>query len=33
MNIYGLTYTQLEQYLANIGEKPTKAPFIYLALY
>ena len=33
MNIYGLTYTQLEQYLANIGEKPTKAPFIYQALY
>lgn len=33
MNIYGLTYTQLEQYLTSIGEKPTKAPFIYQALY
>ncbi len=33
MNIYGLTYVQLEEYLLNIGEKPTKAPFIYQALY
>ena len=33
MNIYGITYTQLEEYLLKIGEKPSKAPFIYQALY
>ncbi|MBQ2034638.1 MAG: radical SAM protein [Peptococcaceae bacterium] len=33
MNIYGITYTQLEKYLLKIGEKPSKAPFIYQALY
>ncbi len=32
-NIYGLTYTELEQYLRNIGEKISKAPFIFRALY
>lgn len=33
MNIYGLTYTQLEQALLQLGEKPSKAPFIYQSLY
>ena len=33
MNIYGLTYTQLEAYLATIGEKTSKAPFIFQSLY
>ncbi len=33
MNLYGLTYTQLEQYLLEIGEKTSKAPLIYQALY
>ncbi len=33
MNIYGLTYTQLEEYLTAIGEKKTKAPFIFQSLY
>ncbi len=32
-NIYGLTYTQLEDYLQQIGEKKTKAPFIFHSLY
>ncbi len=33
MNIYGLTFHQLEQYLLQIGEKPSKAPFIFRGLY
>ena len=33
MNIYGLTYTQLENYLTSIGEKKSKAPFIFQSLY
>lgn len=33
MNLYGVTYTQLEQYLLSIGEKVTKAPFIFKGLY
>lgn len=33
MNLYGLTYTQLEQYLLSIGEKVSKAPFIFKGLY
>lgn len=33
MNIYGLTYSQLEAYLQQIGEKASKAPFIYKSLY
>ena len=33
MNIYGLTYAQLEQYLLQAGEKFSKAPFIYKSLY
>ena len=28
MNIYGLTYAQLENYLTSIGEKKSKAPMI-----
>ena len=32
MNLYGLTYTQLEQYLLSIGEKVSKAPFIFKGL-
>ncbi len=32
-NLYGLTYVQLEQYLQMIGEKNSKAPLIYQALY
>ena len=33
MNIYGLTYTQLEDALTAMGEKKTKAPFIFQSLY
>lgn len=33
MNIYGLTFSQLEKYLLQTGEKPSKAPFIYKGLY
>lgn len=33
MNIYGLTYTQLEVQLEQMGEKKTKAPFIFQSLY
>lgn len=33
MNIYGLTYPQLEEYLRQHGEKASKAPFIYQGLY
>ena len=33
MNIYGLTYAQLENYLTSIGEKKSKAPFIFQSLY
>ena len=33
MNIYGLTLPQLEQYLLTIGEKPSKAPLLFHALY
>lgn len=33
MNIYGLTFAQLEQYLEKIGEKSSKAPLIYKSLY
>lgn len=33
MNIYGLTFPQLEQYLIDINEKTNKAPFITKALY
>ena len=33
MNIYGLTYNQLETHLLQIGEKPSKAPFIFKSLY
>lgn len=33
MNLYGLTYPQLEQYLLSIGEKVTKAPFIFKGIY
>lgn len=32
-NIYGLTYVQLEAYLLELGEKKSKAPFIYQGLY
>ena len=32
-NIYGLTYAQLEEYLLTLGEKTSKAPFIYQGLY
>jgi len=32
-NIYGLTYTQLEDFLTAAGEKKTKAPFIFQSLY
>ena len=33
MNIYGLTFAQLEQYLLQIGEKISKAPIIFTNLY
>lgn len=33
MNIYGYTLARLEQYLLQIGEKSSKAPFIAKALY
>lgn len=33
MNIYGLTFSQLEDYLIASGEKITKAPFIFKGLY
>lgn len=33
MNIYGLTYAQLENYLEKTGEKKTKATFIFQGLY
>lgn len=33
MNIYGLTYTQLEAQLEAMGEKKSKAPFIFQSLY
>lgn len=33
MNIYGLTYARLENYLLQHGEKVSKAPFIYQGLY
>lgn len=33
MNIYGQTFAQLEQYLLQIGEKTSKAPFIFKSLY
>ena len=33
MNIYGLTYAQLENYLTSIGEKKSKAPFVFQSLY
>lgn len=33
MNIYGLTFHQLEQHLSQIGEKPSKAPLIFRGLY
>lgn len=33
MNIYGITYTELEQHLKNAGEKKTKATFIFQSLY
>lgn len=33
MNIYGCSYAQLETYLQSIGEKTSKAPFIYKSLY
>lgn len=33
MNIYGMTYTQLEQWLEQSGEKKSKAPFIFQSLY
>ena len=32
-NIYGLTYAQLEASLLQMGEKKTKAPFIFHSLY
>lgn len=32
-NLYGQTYSQLEQYLLQIGEKASKAPFIFRGLY
>ena len=32
-NIYGYTIPALEQYLCSIGEKPTKAPYIFRGLY
>ena len=32
-NIYNLTYTQLEQALIAMDEKPSKAPFIFQSLY
>lgn len=33
MNIYGITFSQIEQYLIDIKEKTNKAPFITKALY
>lgn len=33
MNIYGQTFAKLEEYLLQIGEKPSKAGFIYQGLY
>ncbi len=33
MNIYGLSFAQLTQYLLQHGEKASKAPLIYRALY
>lgn len=32
-NIYGITYTQLEEQLLALGEKKSKAPFIFQSLY
>ena len=31
--IYGMTFAQLEMHLSAMGEKPTKAPFIFQSLY
>lgn len=33
MNLYGLTFRQLEQYLLQTGEKASKAPLIFHGLY
>lgn len=33
MNLYGLTFRQLEQYFVQIGEKTSKAPLVFHSLY